>query len=82
MIPFLKLHASPRSAIVNLSSISAQLPAAMLSIYAATKAFDDAFSYTLSSEVRNCVELDTNLIVFANVFTLMIVTKLMVLLHS
>ncbi len=40
-----------RACIVNLSSASALIPSPLLAIYAATKAFDDSFSYALSAEL-------------------------------
>jgi 17beta-estradiol 17-dehydrogenase / very-long-chain 3-oxoacyl-CoA reductase len=39
-VPILKKNVSPRSAIVNLGSISSLFPMAMMPVYAATKAFD------------------------------------------
>ena len=52
MIPFLKNHANPKSAILNISSLGAAIPTPLLSIYAGTKAFNDAFSRSLTSELE------------------------------
>jgi 17beta-estradiol 17-dehydrogenase / very-long-chain 3-oxoacyl-CoA reductase len=51
-IPILKQNVKPRAAIVNLGSMSSLFPSAMMSIYAGTKAFDDAFSYALTAELK------------------------------
>eukprot|EP00744_Colponema_vietnamica_P018501 GILI01026111.1.p2 GENE.GILI01026111.1~~GILI01026111.1.p2 ORF type:complete len:174 (+),score=48.41 GILI01026111.1:72-524(+) len=51
MIPLLKKNASPRACIANLSSGLAQLPGALVAVYSATKAYDDAFSYSLCAEL-------------------------------
>lgn len=42
---------APRACIMNVSSAFATLPAPLLAVYAGTKAFDDAFSVSLSAEL-------------------------------
>lgn len=42
-----------RGLIINLGSVSSLLPTALMSVYAASKAYDDALSYALSAELAN-----------------------------
>lgn len=51
MIPLLKMQKKP-CAIFNLSSFSATIPSPYLSVYSATKAYNDQMSQNLSSELR------------------------------
>jgi 17beta-estradiol 17-dehydrogenase / very-long-chain 3-oxoacyl-CoA reductase len=52
-LPYLKKNKNPRSAILNLSSISYLLPGApYISVYAATKAYNAVFSRALTVELK------------------------------
>ena len=56
VIPLLQARdkaVAPRACIMNVSSAFACMPAPLLAVYAGTKAFDDAFSVSLSAELAS-----------------------------